>query len=615
MRPLLKLAAALTAIAAGAAGLALYTQILVKPGTGPTYALPVILLGAVGLLLSLLTLHLTAALFSLTGIISGLLAHYYAGTVHAKVTAFLNPYMAQGWYTTTDIQVLASLVVALPLTAWLALTFYLARRTGLNLNLPRPSLRAHHPLDIEVGKTNGRPLTIKHRDRYLHTLTIGTTGTGKTSRVLKPMVYQDLLAIKHGAKLGITVLEPKGDFAADVAAMAKYMGLPVTFLDPEDPSTPRFNPMEGDPLTVAEVMRTVLRSLFGKQEAFFRQVQEVAARNTVLLLKQVKGDNVTIADMLTALRDLETLKRYVETLERRQGPSALTEHFRQEALGKGESSEKLHQFALGLRLQLEDICGNAMLERILMGKSDIDLDRHLCEGGVLVVNTAMGALGKLGDAFGQFIAMHLQNAVFRRPGTERTRTPHVLYIDEFPRYVNPDFERLLAIGRSYRCATVLALQTTAQLLLDEKPAFRDIVLETCRNKIVLNLGSAEDAVKFAKEFGQKETVERTKTYKKRSLLPVYWEDSVREESKPTARFEYTRLMELPQFQALTRTVRDGAPQTPTLVNLDLCPWDRRSHRYRERVPAGRLAVDVPAAPAAGLRVIYSNEQCQEEEYF
>ncbi|MHB8928886.1 MAG: hypothetical protein ACYC9Q_14790 [Bacillota bacterium] len=46
------------------------------------------------------------------------------------------------------------------------------------------------------------PLVIRHKDRYLHTLVAGTTGTGKTSRVLKPMIYQDLLAIKRGLKAG-----------------------------------------------------------------------------------------------------------------------------------------------------------------------------------------------------------------------------------------------------------------------------------------------------------------------------------------------------------------------------------------------------------------------------
>jgi type IV secretory pathway TraG/TraD family ATPase VirD4 len=209
--------------------------------------------------------------------------------------------------------------------------------------------------------------------------------------------------------------------------------------------------------------------------------------------------------MVDVLRDQSLLAMYVKSLERREGESALTQYFKTEVMG--DLKDKMQQFTLGLRLQLEDITGNQMMRRVMVGKSDVDLDRHLSDGGaVLIINTAMGELGKLGDAFGQFIMMHFQQAVFRRKGTERTRTPHILYIDEFPRYVNPDFERLLAIGRSYRCATVLALQTTAQMVHEDRPTFREIVLETCRNKIVLNLGSEDDARRFSREFGEYEYI-------------------------------------------------------------------------------------------------------------
>lgn len=424
-------------------------------------------------------------------------------------------------------------------------------------------------------------ITLKGEDRFLHTVIVGTTGTGKSSRVLKPMIWQDLQAIKAGERIGITVIEPKGDFSADVAEMAKSLGIPVIYLNPEDPNSPRFNPLEGDAMTAAEIMRTVLQSLFGKQEAFFRQAQEVAARNTVLLLKAAYGDRVDIKTMAEALRDEEMLKACLQAVERRQGPSSLTQYFRQEVLGSNK--EKMAQHTLGLRLQLEDITGNEMLNKVLVGKSDINLDEHLKGGGVLVVNTAMGRLGKLGDVFGQFVMMHLQAAVFRRPGNERTRPYHVLYVDEFPRYVNPDFERLLAIGRSFRCAAVLALQTTSQLLLESKPAFRDIVLENCRNKIILNLGSAEDAKRFAAEFGERLVVKRSRSYNRDSLIffPLH-EDSIREDEKYEQRFNYTDLMEMKAFHGVVKIVVDGKPQPPQLVKLELSDWDKNRRRYREK---------------------------------
>ncbi len=429
------------------------------------------------------------------------------------------------------------------------------------------------PLDIVLGTVRGKPLVLKHEDRYLHTLTVGTTGTGKTSRVLKPMIWQDLQAIKAGKRLGISVIEPKGDFAADVAKMCEDLGIPFIFINPEDPGTPKFNPLEGDPQVAAEITRTVFAALFGKQEAFFALNQALAARNTVLLLKAVKGNDVTLEDMANALREFQYLRRLIEQLERKDGRSPLVDYFKSEVLGM---EEKAKQFQLGLRLQLDNMINNRLLHNVLCGKSDLNLDEHIEKGGVLIANTAMGTLGALGDAFGQFVIMHLQQAVFRR--TLPPQTPHMLYVDEFPRYVNPDFERLLAIGRSFGCGACLAVQTTAQIQLEEKRAFKETVLETCRNKIVLNVGSAEDAQRFASEFGKEEMLLHNKSYNRQGvLLPWAW-DSVREERKLKERYPYTALMELPAFTAAVRIVRRGQPMKPVHAELHLSPWDLKRNR-------------------------------------
>ncbi|KXG74588.1 hypothetical protein AN618_22350 [Fervidicola ferrireducens] len=501
-----------------------------------------------------------------------------------------------GWVQPSDVAFLKGIILLLPLIvsiAMIILLFGWSRKGKKKYQPVIKPVKSKGPLDIEVCKVNGSPVILKHMDRYLHTMVVGTTGTGKSSRVLKPMIEQDLEAIAKGEKLGITVIEPKGDFADDVAAMCRSMKVPYIYINPLDPATPVFNPMSGEPEVVAEIMRTVLRSLFGKQEAFFRLNQEVAARNTALLVKKIKGEEATMLDMVDILRDRSLLAAYVSNLERREGESALTQYFKTEVMG--ELRDKVQQFTLGLRLQLEDITGNRMMRRVLIGKSDVDLDKHLSEGGmVLIVNTAMGELGKLGDAFGQFIMMHFQQAVFRRKGTERTRTPHFLYIDEFPRYVNPDFERLLAIGRSFRCAAVLALQTTAQMVHEDRPTFRDIVLETCRNKIVLNLGSEEDAMRFAKEFGEYEYTVPQYTYKRKGILINPWHlESMKEEDVHEGRFSYTELMELPKFHAVVRIVRDGEPQPPVLGKLELSKWDRSKNLYREEKSNKGIEVKLP----------------------
>ncbi len=559
-----------------------------------------------------------AARAILTGVIGLSLGFsaWFGYRLYQNAEGWLTGVAQTGWITPSEIRFAKGLIILFPAIAVIAIALLIRQAQIIKVSDFKPQLQKtgkKGPLDVEVCKVGNRPVIIKHHDRYLHTMCIGTTGTGKSSRVLKPMIEQDLKAIAKGEKLGVTIIEPKGDFADDVAAMCRSLKVPYIYINPLNPATPRFNPMSGEPELVAEIMRTVLRSLFGRQEAFFRLNQEVAARNTALLVKKIKGEDATMLDMVEALREQSILAMMVSNLERAEGESALTQYFKTEVMG--DMKDKIQQFTLGLRLQLEDITGNQMMRRVMIGKSDVDLDKHLAEGGVLIINTAMGELGKLGDAFGQFIMMHFQQAVFRRKDTERTRTPHVLYIDEFPRYVNPDFERLLAIGRSYWCATVLALQTTAQMVHEDRPTFRDIVLETCRNKIILNLGSEEDAKRFSKEFGEYEVIKQTPSYKRDGMLIIPWRlDSMREEFRTKERYSYTDLMELPRYHAVVRTVVDGQPQQPVLGKLELSNWDRQR---RKKKPArkdltGKLEIDMPTSDLQDKKLdIIFDEQTEE----
>jgi len=129
---------------------------------------------------------------------------------------------------------------------------------------------------------------------------------------------------------------------------------------------------------------------------------------------------------------------------------------------------------------------------------------------------------------------------------------------------------------------------------EDRPTFRDIVLETCRNKIVLNLGSEEDAMRFAKEFGEYEYTMPQYTYKRKGILINPWHlESMKEEDVREGRFSYTELMELPKYHAVVRIVRDGEPQPPVLGKLELSKWDRNKGFYREEKSKKGIEVKLP----------------------
>ncbi|MFD1363128.1 type IV secretory system conjugative DNA transfer family protein [Lentibacillus salinarum] len=437
------------------------------------------------------------------------------------------------------------------------------------------------------------PVTWKGDDCFTHMLVVGPTRSGKTATVLKPMIYQLLLQKKKGMELGLSVIEPKGDVAGMVHEMCEEMDIPHTFIDPLSPNSDRFNPMEGETDDVAEATVVVLQGMFGKQEAFFKTVQELSARNVTKLLKELHGDQMDIIDVMNTLRDQEVLEKKVDELKRRDGVTDLVHFFESELLGS--MGDKYRQFVIGLRAQLENITSNELLQRIMTGKSDIDMDQHFAEGGVLAVNTALGKLRKSGDAFGQFLTMHLQNATFRRPGSEDTRVPHFLIVDEYSRYINPDVEIFLSMAAEYRVAGVLAVQSLAQLEVESgdigPQAMKTTIMNSCRSKIAFGGLPSQDAKDFSEEFGMNRVMMKQNTFDHHVMIPSFFPKSYRETETEEYRFYFTEMMDgLPRFHYVHKLVQDGEQQPPALAKGVFVPRDwkqRKEWLEEEKTPLNK----------------------------
>lgn len=420
------------------------------------------------------------------------------------------------------------------------------------------------------------PILFGGDDPFTGTIVVGAVRSGKSATIIKPLIYEILKQKKiYGREVGLTVLEPKGDVARFVTDVADFLGLENTLIDPEDKRSGRLNVMEGDSLDVAESTVTVLKSLFGKQDPFFQAVQELSARNITLLLKEVYGDRMDMIDVLKNLRDESLLKKNVDRLRKKKGNTDLVQFFEAELLGS--MKEKYRQFVIGLRTQLENITSNDRLRKMITGKSSIDLDEHMEKGGILAINTSLGRLSKSGDAFGMFASMNIQQATYRRGGTENTRVPHYFIIDEASRYINPDTERFLSVAPEYRVASLFAIQSLGQLEVESGTlsarAVKKAFLTSTRNKIVFGGLSSDDAKEVAEEMGQDRVLERVKSFDggiMKQFLPKMYRDMETDQY----RFPYTKLMDgLPRFHFVYKISQDGHPQPPQIGVGNFVPRD------------------------------------------
>jgi len=130
-------------------------------------------------------------------------------------------------------------------------------------------------------------------------------------------------------------------------------------------------PLEGEDLDlVASINDAMLSTLFGEQDAFFSKNQSVVAKNVILLLKHIHGDNCTYNDVNALLLDSAKCKKNVELLrdmidvaDAPYSPKRnLLLWFDKEMFG--ENKEEVRRFTLGLRVQINELLSNKYYETL-----------------------------------------------------------------------------------------------------------------------------------------------------------------------------------------------------------------------------------------------------------
>lgn len=379
------------------------------------------------------------------------------------------------------------------------------------------------PGDAQIGvdKETGEPIILPLKDRYLHMLVLGPTGCGKTSQILTPMVYDDI----QNKELGIIVLEPKGDFAEKVFALAKLNGRDAVYFNPVLKNCPYFNPLIGDEDLVIENIVSTFSAFDTDSKAFFKDNNDKLLRNALKVLKRLYGDDATFNQLDILVNNVggegqKIVERFskigTDDVRIKEENESIAHYFLDDyftGINGGRNGTKTYENTSGIRNQISKLISNSNLNRVLnppkrstLSKENyVDFADILANGGVLCMCSAQGDLRDMGTLLGYFLILSLESAVFRRPGDENTRRGCIFYCDEFQKYANKGFSDMLTQGRSYRVASVLATQARSQIGMNEGAhagnAFIQVVSTNARNIVLFPGLNADDAKYYSTQFG------------------------------------------------------------------------------------------------------------------
>ena len=339
--------------------------------------------------------------------------------------------------------------------------------------------------------------------------------------------------------LGITIVENDGNYISQFVGVAKNFGLEVLSVDPANiESTLSINPFAiEEPTKVASIVADVLNSMYADQgggspgDPFFTQVTLDAFQNLSILLKEMypimhNGELASLEDMLELLYNFDKVEQMTEEMKKHahleQKYKLLIAYFEKnfykpslningfEIPGtRGSGRKETERFLYGAITQLNNLLRHPGLKKALCGKTNIlNFDKALKDGSVITACSRKGELGIIqGKAFGMFFIMQFQDAVLRRPGNEDSRTPHFLYIDEFPEYINKDMDVMFTLFRKYRCGVAIALQNLSQLEKAGKSYYRQTVLANTKTQIIFGDTVPEDSKYWEEAFGKEKVLD------------------------------------------------------------------------------------------------------------
>lgn len=333
--------------------------------------------------------------------------------------------------------------------------------------------------------------------------------------------------------LGITYMAPDYESISHIKDVASNFGVKYNIIDPNDRNSIGLNPFTyEDPIKTSIAISSILKRLYASQEvhteshdeAYMQNIVTQAIENLVLMLKETypklhEGLLPNLEDLLDLLSNFDLIEEMAEQMkeipELAEKYKIQLNYFKKTFYKSAHNREETEKYLQASAAQLENLLRYPGVKNILCNRTNnLNYDNALANGDVTLVCTRRGDLGaSIQKAFGLFFILLMQQSVLSRPGNEKTRIPHFLYIDEFPPFVCKATEDIFTLYRKYRVGTIISSQNLSQFGTKNGDNYRQTILANCTTKIVFGNNTPEDNEWWEKELGDKRRWTFTHDYK------------------------------------------------------------------------------------------------------
>lgn len=368
-------------------------------------------------------------------------------------------------------------------------------------------------------KTGIATLNKPYDNDYLNTnfslnMLIPTSGNEDVYKAyMKKMILDSTSEITY-RDCGVTVMSPDREISDHMISVCKNFDLSYNIIDPSDKDSIGLNPFVYDDtnkiaITISSVMKAMVD--ISKYE-LFKELQVIQAiENISILLKEMypkmnEGMLPNLEDMLKMFTNFDLIEKMCKILEHdeelKEKYNTQLVYFKNNFYKDAPNKHNTETFISVVADILDRLLRVPGVKNILCNRhNNINFDKSLANGDITFICTRRGDLGATNHkAFGLFFLISMQNAVLRRPGSEKSRVPNFLYIDEFPDFICKATEPIFTMYRKYKVGTVISAQNLEQLNV---AGAKQTILSNCASKIFTGGGVISELEWWSSEFGQK----------------------------------------------------------------------------------------------------------------
>ncbi len=378
-------------------------------------------------------------------------------------------------------------------------------------------------------KTNLAVLDAPYDNEYLNkhfNLNMLIPQEGKESlykAYMKKMILSSLGSDITYKNIGLTLMAPDYEVISHMINVCKNFGISYNLIDPENPNSMGLNPfIYNDSSKIASTISAVLKAMYNTahndaKEAYKEDFVMQALENVTILLKEVypdlnEGKLPNMDDMLKMFTNFDLIEKMCMILERKiqndeqaqEKYQVLLTYFKKNFYNDGPGRKSMEKYIYTIVSQLDNLLRIPGIKPILCNRyENVNFDEMLVKSQVTFICTRRGDLGAAGHkAFGLFFLIAMQDSVLRRPGTENSRVPYFVYIDEFADFICKDTEAMFTMYRKYKVGTTISTQNLQQLETPELSVnYRNTILSNCANKVFTGNAAYDELEWWSSEFG------------------------------------------------------------------------------------------------------------------